>query len=122
MTLSTNNQLNNNMELTLNEYQTKAIETAIYGAGSNIVYPTLGLSGEAGEVANKVKKVIRDKNGVFDDALKEQIMFELSDCLWYCAALARDLGYALGDVAQLNLDKLHSRKVRNVIGGDGDNR
>lgn len=110
------------MKLTLDEYQDRAIETAIYGISQSIVYPTLGLSGEAGEVANKVKKVLRDKNGFFDAETRKQIILEVSDCLWYCATLARDLGYSLEEAAQMNLDKLASRKERNVIGGDGDNR
>lgn len=106
----------------LNEYQAEAIKTATYGSGHSIIYPTLGLAGEAGEVADKVKKVIRDNNGVFTDELKEQIMFEVSDCLWYCAALTRDLGYTLEEAAQKNLDKLRSRMERGVISGSGDNR
>jgi NTP pyrophosphatase (non-canonical NTP hydrolase) len=106
----------------INEYQNKAIETAIYGSGHAIVYPTLGLSGEAGEVADKVKKVLRDNNGVFTDEIKKQIIFESGDVLWYLAALARDLGYTLEEMAQMNLDKLASRKERNKISGSGDNR
>lgn len=106
----------------LNEYQEKAIETAIYGAGHNIVYPTLGLAGEAGELANKVKKVLRDNNGVFTDEIKEDLAKETGDTLWYIAALAQDLGYTLEEIARENLEKLQSRKARNVIGGSGDNR
>lgn len=109
-------------KMKLNEYQEGAIETAIYGAGHRIVYPTLGLAGEAGELANKVKKVLRDNNGEFSEEIKEQIMLELSDCLWYVAALATDLGYTLEEIARENLEKLRSRKERNVIGGSGDNR
>lgn len=108
--------------MTINEYQNKAIETAIYGSGSNIIYPTLGLSGEAGEVADKVKKVLRDNDGVFTDEKKKEIAFELGDVLWYLAALSRDLGYTLDEIAKANLDKLASRKARNVISGSGDNR
>jgi NTP pyrophosphatase (non-canonical NTP hydrolase) len=108
--------------MTINEYQNKAIETAIYGSGNNIIYPTLGLTGEAGEVADKVKKVLRDNDGVFTDEKKLELAKELSDCLWYCAALARDLGYTLEEIAIINIDKLASRKARGVIGGSGDNR
>lgn len=107
---------------TLNEYQDMAIETAIYGAGHKIVYPALGLAGEAGEVANKVKKVLRDKDGVFTEEAKREIAFEIGDALWYCAALARDLGYTLEEIARSNIEKLNSRKDRNVISGSGDNR
>jgi len=108
--------------MTLNEYQNAAVKTAVYGTGQQIIYPTLGLAGEAGEVADKVKKVLRDNDGVFTPELKEQIMFEMSDCLWYCAALARDLGYTLEEAAKKNLDKLNSRMARGVISGSGDNR
>lgn len=108
--------------MTLNEYQQMAVETAVYGDGDKIIYPTLGLCGEAGEVSDKVKKVIRDNDGFFTEELKEQIMIEMSDCLWYCAALARDLGYTLEEAAKKNLDKLNSRLERGVISGSGDNR
>jgi NTP pyrophosphatase (non-canonical NTP hydrolase) len=106
----------------INEYQNKAIETAIYGVGTKIIYPTLGLAGEAGEVADKVKKVLRDSNGEFTDEKKLEIIKESGDCLWYLAALARDLGYTLEEMAQMNLNKLASRKERNQISGSGDNR
>jgi NTP pyrophosphatase (non-canonical NTP hydrolase) len=106
----------------INEYQNKAIETAIYGEGQKIIYPTLGLCGEAGEVADKVKKVLRDYNGDFTDAIRLEIAKELSDVLWYCAASARDLGYTLEEICKINLEKLQSRKERGVIGGSGDNR
>ena len=108
--------------LTINEYQNKAVETAIYGVGNAVIYPTLGLAGEAGEVADKVKKVLRDNDGEFTEEKKREIAFELGDVLWYLAALARDLGYSLEEIAQANLDKLASRKARNVISGSGDNR
>ena len=111
-----------NKPLSLNEYQNKAIETAIYGEGSKIIYPTLGLTGEAGEVADKVKKVLRDNNGVFTDEKKLEIAKELSDTCWYIAALARDLGYTMEEICIINLEKLKSRQERGVIGGSGDNR
>ena len=104
------------------EYQKRAIETAIYGEGSKIIYPTLGLTGEAGEVADKVKKVLRDSNGVFSDEKRIEIAKEIGDVLWYCAALANDLGYGLDLIAEMNIDKLNSRKERNMIHGSGDNR
>jgi len=108
--------------MTINEYQNKAVETAIYGAGSNIIYPTLGLCGEAGEVADKVKKVLRDKNSEFSDEIKLELAKEIGDVAWYIAALCRDLGYTMEEVLQMNLDKLASRKERNMISGSGDNR
>ena len=84
----------------------------------------LGLTGEAGEVADKVKKVLRDKNGEFfkDPSTREEIMKEIGDVLWYCATLANDLGYSLEEVAEANIKKLSSRKERGMLGGNGDNR
>lgn len=108
--------------MNIKEYQDKAIATAIYGEGSKIIYPTLGLTGEAGEVADKVKKVLRDNSGEFSEEKRFEIAKELGDVLWYCAALARDLGYSLDLIAQLNIDKLQSRKERDQIHGSGDNR
>jgi len=103
--------------MTFNEYQEKASKTAIYPEQFKLVYPALGLAGEAGEVAEKVKKHIRD--GVLDvDAVKK----EMGDVLWYLAALSSDLGIELEDVALANVEKLSSRKQRGVIGGSGDNR
>lgn len=89
----------------LNQYQTEAIKTAIYGAGHKIIYPTLGLAGEAGEVADKVKKVLRDKDGVFDEDMKREIAKEATDILWYIAALLNDLGYTMEEGAKMNLEK-----------------
>jgi NTP pyrophosphatase (non-canonical NTP hydrolase) len=107
---------------TLGTYQIEAMKTATYGKGNAIIYPTIKLNGEAGEVAEKVGKVLRDKNGIFDTETREQIALEIGDVLWYCAALARDLGYSLDTVAKMNLRKLKSRKERGVISGSGDNR
>ncbi len=107
----------------LNEYQVKARETAFYpNVGRNPIYPTLGLSGEAGEVADKVKKVLRDKNGSFDLLSKESIKLELGDVLWYVAQLSSELGFELEEIASANLEKLLSRSLRGKISGDGDNR
>lgn len=108
--------------MTLNEYQQHALETAIYPEESRIVYPTLGLTGEAGEVADKVKKVIRDSNREFSPEKRLEIVKEIGDVLWYCATLSRDLGYELEEVAQMNVEKLRSRMQRNHISGSGDNR
>ena len=108
--------------MTLNEYQEHALETAIYPAESRIIYPTLGLTGEAGEVADKVKKIIRDNHKEFTTEKKAEIMKEIGDVLWYCATLSHDLGYTLDEVAQTNVDKLRSRMERSKITGSGDNR
>lgn len=106
--------------MTLNEYQEKALETAVYPLA--IIYPALGMCGEAGEVADKVKKVIRDNNQDFTEEKKTEIAKEIGDVLWYCATLARDLGFSLESIAQMNYDKLKSRQVRGKLGGSGDNR
>ncbi len=105
------------------EYQEKANKTAIYpNAGNNFIYPTLGLASESGEVAGKIKKVIRDKNGVIDDGMKSDIKKELGDVLWYLSQLANELNLSLDEIANENLQKLYSRLERNKIHGDGDNR
>ena len=107
----------------LNHYQQQARETAMYpNLGNNPIYPTLGLSGEAGEVSEKVKKVMRDKNGVFDDDSRYQIVLELGDVLWYVSQLSSELGFDLEKVAIENLKKLSSRAERGKISGDGDLR
>jgi len=105
------------------EYEKQAIETAKYpNVGKNFVYPTLGLVGESGEVAEKVKKLLRDHDGVVSEEQKEEIKKEMGDVLWYLAALAREFGFTLEDLAKKNIEKLLSRKERGVIHGSGDNR
>lgn len=107
----------------LSTYQSRARETALYPqVGSNPIYPTLGLCGEAGEVADKVKKVLRDRQGSFDAAVIDDLRLELGDVLWYVSQLASELGLDLGEIAEANLAKLASRAARNVIGGSGDRR
>lgn len=104
------------------DYQTQASKTAIYPDADVVIYPALGLVSEAGEVAGKVKKVLRDKNGHFDPVEREKIAAEVGDVLWYIAALCTDLGIGMEVIAQQNLDKLNSRMARGVIGGSGDER
>jgi NTP pyrophosphatase (non-canonical NTP hydrolase) len=107
----------------LHEYQRRSRETARYpDAGANPLYPTLGLCGEAGEVADKVKKVLRDRDGIYDEAVRDDLRLELGDVLWYVAQLATELDLSLEDIATANLAKLASRAARNVIGGSGDRR
>ena len=111
--------------MTFDEYQEFAKTTAIYPDNAKVVYPTLGLSGEAGEVAEKVKKNIRkSKFGSFEFYGNEldDIAKELGDVLWYVSALASDIGYDLEIIAQMNVDKLKSRMERDKLQGSGDNR
>ena len=108
--------------MNMQDYQTQASKTAIYPDCEIVVYPALGLVSEAGEVAGKVKKVLRDNNGSFDPVQREKIAEEVGDVLWYVALLATDLGFGLEDIAQRNLDKLNSRMARGVISGSGDHR
>jgi NTP pyrophosphatase (non-canonical NTP hydrolase) len=109
--------------MTPNDYQTAALRTAIYpDRGNNLIYPALGICGEAGEVAEKVKKLIRDKEGVLTDPDREKIALELSDVAWYLAVLAFELDYTLEEIFQMNLDKLNSRQQRGVLSGSGDSR
>ncbi len=106
----------------VNSYQQEAIKTAIYPKDMAIIYPLIGLSGEVGEVAEKIKKVIRDKNSDFDFNDRTEIAKELGDVMWYIANLANDLGYNLEEILYLNVEKIKSRSERNVIHGNGDNR
>lgn len=108
-------------------YQQQAAETAIYpGAGEQriegIAYVTLGLTGEAGEIANKVKKIIRDQAGVIEPSKMIAVAEELGDVLWYVARLATELGADLGEIAALNAAKLESRALRGKLQGSGDQR
>lgn len=111
--------------MNFNEYQTKAITTAVYPEHQALPYLALGLSGEAAEVANKVKKILR---GDYDNDPKKSeealasISKELGDTLWYLAVLANELGDSLDTVAAANLDKLASRKQEGTLKGSGDER
>ena len=107
----------NDVDYLLNEYQEMAASTAIYKVEHQVIYPALGLAAEAGEVANKVKKILRD--GSFD---REGISDEIGDCLWYIAALSRDLNISMAEIAMSNLEKLMKRKANGTIKGSGDNR
>lgn len=105
-----------------NEYQKLVIDTKIYPSDMQIIYPMIGLCGEVGEVSEKIKKTIRDKNKLFNDDTNFEIIKELGDVLWYIAAMAHDLGYDLSEVAQFNAEKIIYRKDTNKIHGEGDNR
>ncbi|MBD5199376.1 MAG: nucleoside triphosphate pyrophosphohydrolase family protein [Bacteroidales bacterium] len=105
-----------------NEYQKRALSTAIFPNDNSITYLSLALCGEAGEIADKVKKVIRDQNGKYSPPDLEAIAMEIGDVLWYAANLANALGYDFDRVAALNLDKIISRFERGTLHGNGDNR
>lgn len=105
------------------EYAYIVNQTALYpNQGDNLVYPVLGLNGEAGEVADKLKKIIRDEDGYFSPEALRELAKELGDVLWYVAACAIEIGFTFEDIAQLNADKLLSRLERGTIKGSGDNR
>lgn len=107
----------------LNEYQRRARKTAHYPSiGHAVIYPTLGLTNEAGEVAGKIKKIFRDKGGQIGAEERQAIKAELGDVLWYLAQICTELGLSLDEVAQHNLEKLADRQARGVIQGDGDER
>lgn len=108
--------------MTLNEYQERALETAIFKQEYKILYPALKLAGEAGEVAEKVGKVLRDNDGDFDTEKRKELAKELGDVLWYVAALSNSLGFTLNQIGFENIQKLASRRERGMIHGNGDNR
>ncbi|MFA5754741.1 MAG: nucleoside triphosphate pyrophosphohydrolase family protein [Candidatus Paceibacterota bacterium] len=109
--------------MTFQEYQEEARKTAIYpNKDSNFIYPTLGLVGEAGEVAEKIKKVIRDDDGVVSEEKRAEVTKELGDVLWYIANLSKELSISLEEVASKNIEKLQSRQQRGELHGSGDNR
>lgn len=104
-------------------YQKKCKKTAIYPIiGKGFVYPTLGLLGEAGEVAEKVKKIFRDEKGKITKEKRTEIAKELGDVMWYLSQISTELGVKLSKVVKLNLEKLSSRKMRDKLHGSGDNR
>ena len=108
----------NMSNITATEYQDKAKVTAIFPKEKALEYLALGLSSESGEVAGKIKKIIRDK----DKLNPTDLGAEIGDVLWYCALLAEELNLNLGKIMENNIDKLYSRKERGVLGGSGDNR
>jgi NTP pyrophosphatase (non-canonical NTP hydrolase) len=105
------------------EYQDKAQRTARYPIiGHGVIYPTLGLTNEAGEVAGKIKKIFRDKAGVINDADRAALKSELGDVLWYLAQVSTQLGLSRDEIAEHNISKLLDRQARGKIHGDGDDR
>lgn len=109
--------------LDFSTYQVLSRKTAIYpNSGNNYIYPALGLGGESGEVLEKVKKLIRDKNSQVTDEFRQVISKELGDVLWYVAQLCTEFRLDMGEVAKSNIDKLLDRMNRDVLKGSGDNR
>lgn len=107
----------------LNEYQTRARDTAVYqNIGRNPRYAMIGLCEEVGEVAGQLKRVERDDGDVITDDRREKLKLELGDCLWYMASLAAELGLTLNEIAEANLAKLADRKARKALHGAGDAR
>lgn len=105
------------------DYQNDSRKTAGYPAiGHKVIYPVLGLTGEAGEVSDKIKKIFRDKKGEITKADVEMLTLELGDVLWYLTQIASELGVKLEDIAQKNIEKLYSRMKRGKLGGSGDKR
>jgi len=104
------------------EFQLVAHSTAQYPREFGVYYTALGLAGEAGELCNKVKKIMRDKGGVIDDATRADLASEAGDCCWYIAEFCTAIGVPLEFVVRGNVQKLADRKARNVIKGSGDNR
>lgn len=109
------------------EYQKKAAKYDLFEVSSDLkevgfIEKVLGLAGEAGETADKIKKILRDKDGTVSDEDRESVTKELGDVLWYVAAIARYLGVDLYEVAEGNINKLESRYQRNKLHGAGDER
>src|SRR5512135_2422982 len=105
------------------DYQDKAKQTARYPViGHAVIYPTLGLTNEAGEVSGKIKKIFRDKDGIIGEAERSALKAELGDVLWYLAQVSTELGLSLDEIAENNIAKLLDRQMRGKIQGEGDNR
>ena len=111
--------------MNFDEYQHIVSRTAVYGKETQeykLMYICMGLAGESGEVIEKLKKVVRNDDGVVTEEKRADLEKELGDVLWYLSELARALGLSLDAVAQGNITKLADREKRNVIKGEGDNR
>ena len=106
--------------LNLYEYQLKAVKTAVYPKKYAVSYAALGLAEEAGEVAGKIAKMMRD--GIPMQDQKQAIAAEMGDVLWMLAALAHDCGLSLQTIAEMNVEKLKKRQEANTLHGEGDNR
>jgi len=105
----------------LNEYQKEVSKAAFY-KGDDVAYCALGITGEAGEIADHVKKMLRDDDGILTDNRKEHLLKEMGDTMWYISRMAEKLGYTLDEVALTNLNKIKDRADRNMQRGSGDDR
>ncbi len=109
--------------MNFDEYQERARQTAKYPViGHGVIYPTLGLTNEAGEVSGKIKKIFRDKEGVISEADRTALLAELGDVLWYLTQVSTELGLSLDEIAEHNIAKLLDRQLRGKIQGEGDDR
>ena len=108
--------------MTFKKYQKRAIVSKIYPNSLGVYYTLIGLFGESGEIAEKIKKIIRDKEGIISEQDKGELSKELGDVLWYLTALADELGLSLEEIAKENIVKLDSRAKRGKLEGSGDNR
>lgn len=113
--------------MNFNDYQAWAKTTDVFKPAKKVSDPAfvakiLGLSGESGEVADKFKKIIRDKNGKLNKEDKEDIIKELGDVIWYVATIARYMEVPLEEIVEKNIVKLSTRKANNKLHGSGDNR
>ncbi len=107
------------------EYQKLASRTATFEGKQEefkLMYLTLGIAGESGEIAEKVKKIIRNDDGVISDEKREALKSEIGDVLWYLSQLSRVLGFSFEDAARANIAKLEDRARRGVIKATGDSR
>ena len=105
----------------IKEYEQFMFTSKVYDT-LPIIYPILGLNGEAGEAAEKVKKCIRDNNGIFDERIKHELLKELADVIWYVWATATDMGFTLEDVLKIGINKVKKRQETNTVHGHGDDR
>ncbi|MEN9413209.1 MAG: hypothetical protein RLZZ342_296 [Candidatus Parcubacteria bacterium] len=108
-----------------NEYQEKASVTATFTGKQEehqLMYLALGVCGESGEIAEKIKKMIRNDNGIITDETRALLKLEIGDVLWYLSQLSRVLGFSFDDAAQANIEKIMDRRARGVIKSSGDTR
>lgn len=108
--------------MNLKEYQEIINKTAVFPKEIGLIYCTLGVTGEAGEIAEKVKKLYRDNGGQMTEEIRNSLKKEIGDVLWYCTALSSELGFTLEEVMEANYEKLMKRRETNTLHGNGDDR